>query len=436
MTPAILGQIVAMVPDRIRTVSASLDSAAVLAAAGLSPADRAKAAYLGTPTIVPTVSGDVATLALHGPMLARAPWYAVAFAGCLDPYAFANALDAIIGDPQYSTIKSVVIEVDSCGGTVAGAGEIAAAVARVQATGRTVQARVEGTCASAAYRAICGADKIAAGSDSVVGSIGVYAVVEDETGHQTAEGCIPEVISSAPLKGLGADGRITPALRSDLKRLVDAHAAVFFDAVSSARGLTGPALDAVTTGQVWIASEALRLGLVDAIGSAADAPTIPGTTDQPIPIPVPADLEGDDEESTKAATPHLEPTESAMDPKTQAALVRLTASHPTLAASLVAAAAEPGATAEQLDALAAQANSNAKDAEIAALKADLAAANAKATEALSAANRLGAHLPQHGDPGPGDAGPSKEVRIIPVAQAGNLTAEDWSAIKAGQAKFG
>lgn len=437
MTPVSpFGRVVAMAPDLHRQAVASYSAAAALVAAGMSPKDTQTAAWNGAPTVALTVAGSTGTICLHGPMIARAPWYAKAFAGICDPYDVAAVLDAVPSDPQFAAIKTVIIEVDSGGGTVNGAGEIAAALSRVQASGRTVEARINGMCASAAYRAICGADLITASADSLVGSIGVFCVIEDEAAAQVAEGCKPEVISSAPLKGAGMDGRITPEYRADTQRIVTGSAAVFYDAVSVARALTGPALDAVTTGQVWLAAEAQSLGLIDAVADAPDAQAPASNATPPDPVIPAPEVEDAEDTIPKAAILPPNKTESAMDPKTQAALAALSASHPHLSSALIGEAIKPGTTPEALEAFAAKADSAAKDAKIEALQADLATAQAKATEAIATANRLGAHMPQHNDPGQGDAAPDKNIRIIPVAKAASLTAEDLAAIKAGQAKFG
>lgn len=409
-TLAIFGNVIAMPPDAQRAILAQMSAVSALAAAGMAPADAVRAAYNGQPTIAPVIDGDRATIAVHGPLIARAPWYAKAYMEAIDPFDVAAVFDALAYDPQFTAVKTVVVEVDCCGGTVTGAGEIAAALGRLQASGRTVEVRVEGVCASAAYRAFCGADRILASPDSLVGSIGVYVVLEDEAAAQAAEGCKPEVISSSPLKGLGADGRVTPELRQETQRRVDAHAQVFYDAVAAARGLTGPALAAVTTGQVWLAKEAQALRLIDAVATLAETPADPAQDTPPAPVPPTLGSESDDDaEATAAATPtnpraaipSPTPMESVMDVKCQAALAALTTTHPALASALVAEAVKPGATAEGLEAFALKATAQAKDAEIAALKADLAKAQAQATTATAAAEKLGAHIPTHKDPGQG-----------------------------------
>jgi len=430
------GRVVAMAPDLHRQAVADYSAAAALMAAGMAPKDAQAAAWNGAPTVALTVAGDTGTICLHGQMVARAPWFAKAFAGICDPYDVVAVLDAVARNPQFAAIKTVIIEVDSGGGTVNGSGEIAAALARVQASGRTVEARINGMCASGAYRAICGADTITASADSLVGAIGVYCIIEDETAAQSAEGCKPEVISSAPLKGAGMDGRITPEYRAERQRIVSGLAAVFYDAVSSARALTGPALDAVTTGQVWLAADAKALGLIDAVADAPDAQAKAENTTPPDPVIPVTEIDAEEKPNPQAAILPPNKTESAMDPKTQAALSALSTSHPHLSSALIGEAIKTGTTPEALEAFAAKADLAAKDEKIKALEASLIAANSKASEAVAAANRLGAHLPQHGDPGQGDAGPAKDVRIIPIAKAAELTADDWTAIKAGQAKFG
>lgn len=405
----------AMHRDHLAALEARAEAVSTLMKAGMSPAEKARESYNGGTVCVPEIEGDTATLELIGEMCARAPWYAKAFLGVVDPVEFAAAVDALAVN---EAVKKIEIEADTCGGTVAGAQDIADAIARAQSAGKSITVRVVGMLASAGFWALCGADEITATSTSLIGAIGVCTVLQSAERMRVAAGIDTELIATGPLKGLGSDGKISDALRAERKAMVEGLGAVFFATVGKARSLSGDALAAVTTGEVWLAAQAATLGLVDAVASVADEEEKPdGNQSPPVPLPPPLGVDGDATDlSAKApisapttaatAAPERSPT---MDPKLLAALSALSLAHPTLAAAFVAEATKPGTTAEALNVFAAAKVNEAKDAEISATKARLvtaeaalvAANTAKATAEAEVA-RLKAHVPKHGDPGAGD----------------------------------
>lgn len=402
--------------DHLAALESRAESVAALMKAGMSPAEKSREGYNGGTTCVPEIDGDTATLELIGEMCARAPWYAKAFLGVVDPIEFAAAVDALAAN---AAINNIVIEADTCGGTVAGAQDIADAIARAQAAGKVISVQVIGMLASAGFWALCGADKITATSTSIIGAIGVCTVIQSAERMRVAAGIDTELIATGPLKGLGNDGKITDALRAERKTMVDALGSVFFATVGAGRSLTGAALAVVTTGEVWLAAQAVTLGLVDAVASVADEEEKPdGNQPPPVPVPPPLGVDGDASASTSAknlvststtADPSASERSPTMDPKLLAALSALSLAHPTLAASFVAEATKTGATADALSAFAASKVNEVKDAEISATKAKLAttetalasANTAKATAEAEVA-KLKAHTPKHNDPGAGD----------------------------------
>lgn len=427
----------AMHRDHLRTLEARAESLSHLFKAGLSPAETQRAAFNGGSTVTPEIAGDVASFEVFGELCARAPWYAKAYMGITDPYDVADAIDALTAD---SRVARVEVELDCCGGTVAGAQEIADAVGRLQAAGKTMLVRVVGLMASAAYWAFGSADRIEATATSLIGAIGVARRLTDTSAAQSAMGIQSTVVATAPDKAgiVGNGGKVDARMIAEAQRLTNGEGAVFFAAVSAARGLTGERLAAVITGQLWIAADAARLGLVDAVGSAADAVDVV-TSGEPAPAPMAPPLGGDDggddaaanslprtDQSTTPMPAVLPPRnqstppaaagisqESVMDAKTLAALAALSANHPTHAEALAAEAAKPSATAATLEAfiapIAAKAKADADAAMITDLKAKLAAAEAQSATATAAKTTAEAalaavknHGTPHGDPGMGD----------------------------------
>ncbi len=409
---------------------------------GASPSDRMRLIFNGGNPIVPEIVGDVATIEIVGDIIARAPWYAKAYMDAVDPFDVADAVDALALN---DAVKSLVIEMDCCGGTIAGTAEAAAALTRFQGKGKTIEVRAAGVIASAAYWMVAGADRIVATQTTHVGSLGVYNLLMDQTGALHQAGVRLETIVSAVGKGLGADGQITQPQRDQVQRRVDSLVAVFRDAVGANRGLTGAALDAVFTGETWLAAEALTLGLIDAVASPADElDQAKGDTPAPaLVVPVPLTSPGDSTESAKSSTtpPAAAGNQESniMDKTLMAALAALTKTHPTHAAELVEAAQKEGATADGLKALASDLVAKATGAELATVKASLAAAEKRATDAEAAKAKADADLlaakahSQTADPKGGDETLAKDVRRIPIAESASLTKQDLADIQAGKA---
>jgi protease-4 len=168
-------------------------------------------------------------------------------------------------------ITSLLLAIDSPGGMVAGTMELAEEVRRASEK-KPVSAHIEDLGASAAYWVASQAQRITATVITQVGSIGVLAEVWDESGVAEKMGLKVHVVSTGPYKGLGAPGTpVTDELLQEVDAIVQGIGAQFFRDVQQGRKLSNPRLAAVTTGQVWLAPQALELGLIDGIESFEQA---------------------------------------------------------------------------------------------------------------------------------------------------------------------
>ncbi len=164
-------------------------------------------------------------------------------------------------------IKAILLAIDSPGGMVAGTLELADEVARA-VTRKPVVAHIEDMGASAAYWVASQAQRVTATKLSQVGSIGVFAEVIDSSGAAAREGIVVHIRSTGPMKGLGAPGTVIPKeLLDEVDMIVAGIGAEFFAAVRAGRRLSAAKLEAVTTGQVWLAPQAQTLGLLDGVES-------------------------------------------------------------------------------------------------------------------------------------------------------------------------
>lgn len=165
-------------------------------------------------------------------------------------------------------VKSIVLEVDSPGGSAAG---LAALADRIQDARRAkrVDAAVSGMAASAGYFLAAQAERIVSEADAIIGSIGTYARVIDASEAFAREGLKVHVIRSGPHKGMGTWGApVTADQLAMHQAVIDDYAALFVDRVAAGRSLERERVQDLATGAHWLAPAALDLKLIDAIGGA------------------------------------------------------------------------------------------------------------------------------------------------------------------------
>ena len=209
------------------------------------------------PTVLDTGVGIVP---LIGPLMKGKSKY-----GGTDSRDARRALRAVSQD---NDVKSVLLYIDSPGGTVAGTSELAADVAEL-AKDKPVRAYIEDLGASAAYWVASQANTITANSAAMVGSIGTMLVVEDSSKAAENAGVAVHVISSGKLKGVGVDGApVTEEQLNYLEGQIYGLNKLFTSAVASGRGISvGDVSARWGDGRVMLADEAYSTGLVDNIAS-------------------------------------------------------------------------------------------------------------------------------------------------------------------------
>lgn len=178
-------------------------------------------------------------------------------------------LRAAVKDP---TIGSILLSIDSPGGTSAGTQELFDEI-RKAGLEKPVFAFISDLGASAAYWAATGASFISANRGALVGSIGTYAVVQDLSAMAAKEGVKIHVVKAGSMKGAGVPGtEVTADQLKEVQRIVDAANSRFLEGVATSRGskLT-QSIENIADGRVHPANEALALGLIDKVQSFEEA---------------------------------------------------------------------------------------------------------------------------------------------------------------------
>lgn len=194
----------------------------------------------------------------------------VEIAGGIDDSApYVEQLDRMQRD---SSVRAVVIRLDSPGGGVAASQEIYEAVRKVHESGKPVVASMGGVAASGAYYVACAADSIVANPGTLTGSIGVIMSFPNTEELFRKVGLKFEVIKTGKYKDVGSMWR--PMTDDERTLLHDVLANVydqFIDAVSEGRNLNREDILPYADGRIFTGDQALGYGFVDRLGDLDDA---------------------------------------------------------------------------------------------------------------------------------------------------------------------
>jgi len=168
-----------------------------------------------------------------------------------------------VDDPN---VKTVVFDVDSPGGNVAGATEFAREVLKAR-TQKRIIAHAQYLMASASYWPMACATEIVASPSAMVGSIGVYALHDDVSEMLAKMGIKREVFTAGKYKGEGADGGpLSEDARAHVQTLIDGSYGRFVGDVAKGRGVSPAEVrKGFGEGRALGAEAALSAGLIDRI---------------------------------------------------------------------------------------------------------------------------------------------------------------------------
>jgi len=166
-------------------------------------------------------------------------------------------------------IKSILLRINSPGGSAAASQEIAMEVARAK---KPVVASIGDSGASGAYWIATACDRIVAAPASSVGSIGVIMMITNLKGLFEKLGVKYVVVAKGKFKDLGNPAR---DLTDEEKKLLSDQAEMvyrqFINDVARNRKMSVSRVEELATGQVFVGEEAKKLGLVDELGNYRDA---------------------------------------------------------------------------------------------------------------------------------------------------------------------
>lgn len=170
-------------------------------------------------------------------------------------------------------VKAIVLRVNSPGGDGTASDIIWHEIEQAKKAGKIVVTSMGDYAASGGYYISCNSNYIIAQPNTLTGSIGVFGVVPSfQRALKNKLGVTVDGVSTN--KHSDAVGTMRPMNAEELavyQEFIDDFYGVFTQRVADGRGMEQSAVDEIGQGRVWAGSDALKIGLVDALGNIDDA---------------------------------------------------------------------------------------------------------------------------------------------------------------------
>lgn len=171
-----------------------------------------------------------------------------------------------------SSVKAVVLRVNSPGGSALASDVIWREVLLTK-NAKPFIVSMGDVAASGGYYISCAADVIVAEPNTITGSIGVFGLIPD-AGDLFKEkfGITVDTVNTNKHAGMGSFFRPVNALEAQvIQQGVEDVYLTFITRVADGRGMNVADVDSIGQGRVWAGTDALRIGLVDTLGTLDDA---------------------------------------------------------------------------------------------------------------------------------------------------------------------
>ena len=170
------------------------------------------------------------------------------------------------------SVKAVVLRINSGGGSAYASEQMWRAVQQLKAK-KPVVVSMSGMAASGGYYLSCGADYIVADKTTLTGSIGIFGMVPDASELLTDKlGLHFDVVKTNVSSDFGAMGRgFNAAESAAMQNYVNRGYRLFLKRVADGRKMTPEQVEKIAQGRVWTGNQALKIKLVDKLGTLNDA---------------------------------------------------------------------------------------------------------------------------------------------------------------------
>ena len=171
-------------------------------------------------------------------------------------------------------VKAVVFRVNSGGGSAAASEQIRHALKLIKAK-KPLVVSMGGVAASGGYWISSPANCIFAEPTTITGSIGIFGLIPNFSGLvQDKLGITFDGVTTNKYTDYDVDlvlGKDTQETLKYMQTFIDRGYQSFLDIVSEGRGMKPAQVDSIGQGRVWLATDALKIKLIDQLGSLDDA---------------------------------------------------------------------------------------------------------------------------------------------------------------------
>lgn len=170
-------------------------------------------------------------------------------------------------------VGALVLRVNSGGGSAFASEQIWKALERFKEKGKPFYVSMGDYAASGGYYISCGADRIFADPATLTGSIGIFGLIPSFKGLVTDKlGINFSTVTSNPNADfIDVFKPLTSEQHNAMQTMVESGYETFVSRVASGRGMEVDSVKAIAEGRVWYGRDALRIGLVDTLGTLDDA---------------------------------------------------------------------------------------------------------------------------------------------------------------------
>ena len=171
-------------------------------------------------------------------------------------------------------VKAVVFRVNSGGGSAVASEQIRHAIKLIKAK-KPVVVSMGGVAASGGYWISSPANCIVAEPTTITGSIGIFGLIPNFSGLvQDKLGVTFDGVTTNKYSDYETElvlGKNPDEIMKRMQVYVDRGYQNFLNIVSEGRGMKPAQVDSIAQGRVWLATDAIKIKLVDQIGSLDDA---------------------------------------------------------------------------------------------------------------------------------------------------------------------
>ena len=311
------------------------------------------------------VVDGIAVIEIAGTLVHRGAWIGQS-SGLTSYEGIAAQLQAALGDPA---VRGIALDIDSFGGEVAGAFDLADRIRAVRAQ-KPVHAFVAEHALSAGYVLASQADRIILPRTGAVGSIGVVALHTDMSGALDQKGITATLIHAGAHKIDANPYQPLPeAIHDQMQRELEVVRFLFAETVAAGRGdRLSQAAALATEAAVFRGADAIAAGLADEIADPVTAfrafaaaprgitpPTRKGpkmtTTPTDTPNPAATVISPDEASAQTTTEPSVAPAPAAPTPEAAAMTAEAIRTEAAEVAQVCAQAARLGVTIDASDAV-------------------------------------------------------------------------------------